>query len=57
MKELTKAEIKEKMQLLDSRMMKLPVGQADAEYEGLENEYEVLAKAVWKIRFRGRSGG
>ena len=39
-------EIREMMRKLDARMMRLPVGQADAEFETLEMAYNQLAEQL-----------
>ncbi len=39
--------MKEQMREIDRRMMNLPVGQADAEYEVLDAEYDRLRKLLY----------
>lgn len=43
----TQEQIRAKLRELDGKMMRLPVGQSDAEYEALEVEYNRLCKELY----------
>ena len=47
---MEREEIIKKMRELDRRMINLPVGETNAEYDTLEVEYERLRGELWRTK-------